>query len=99
MPPKPHSGTNRRARPRSVFNVKLFNGNLESFVKVLVKSGLGLLPTVSPTVSIIMTVTQPLTLSFSWGLIIRLTTPVRDFIFSFLSIVSNVGEAQGRHCY
>eukprot|EP00063_Salmo_salar_P005972 XP_013980807.1 PREDICTED: SLIT-ROBO Rho GTPase-activating protein 1-like isoform X1 [Salmo salar] len=33
VPPKPHSGTNRRARPRSVFNVKLFNGNLESFVK------------------------------------------------------------------
>ncbi|KAM9572024.1 SLIT-ROBO Rho GTPase-activating protein 1-like isoform 1-T1 [Salvelinus alpinus] len=33
VPPKPHSGSNRRARPRSVFNVKLFNGNLESFVK------------------------------------------------------------------
>nr|XP_046204211.1 SLIT-ROBO Rho GTPase-activating protein 1-like isoform X2 [Oncorhynchus gorbuscha] len=33
VPPKPHSGRNRRARPRSVFNVKLFNGNLESFVK------------------------------------------------------------------
>uniref|UniRef100_A0A673W4T1 SLIT-ROBO Rho GTPase-activating protein 1 n=1 Tax=Salmo trutta TaxID=8032 RepID=A0A673W4T1_SALTR len=33
VPPKPHGGTNRRARPRSVFNVKLFNGNLESFVK------------------------------------------------------------------
>ncbi|XP_041746560.1 SLIT-ROBO Rho GTPase-activating protein 1-like isoform X1 [Coregonus clupeaformis] len=33
VPPKPHGGTNRRARPRSIFNVKLFNGNLESFVK------------------------------------------------------------------
>lgn len=31
---KNHTGT-RRARPRSVFNVKLFNGNLESFIKVL----------------------------------------------------------------
>ncbi|KAI4826286.1 hypothetical protein KUCAC02_021925, partial [Chaenocephalus aceratus] len=27
-----HTGT-RRARPRSVFNVRLFNGNLESFIK------------------------------------------------------------------
>uniref|UniRef100_A0A6Q2ZAT0 SLIT-ROBO Rho GTPase-activating protein 1 n=1 Tax=Esox lucius TaxID=8010 RepID=A0A6Q2ZAT0_ESOLU len=33
VPPKPHGGTSRRARPRSVFSVKLFNGNLESFVK------------------------------------------------------------------
>ncbi|CAB1313604.1 unnamed protein product, partial [Coregonus sp. 'balchen'] len=55
VPPKPHGGTNRRARPRSIFNVKLFNGNLESFVKVLVKSGLGPLPTVSPTITIMMT--------------------------------------------
>ncbi|XP_052008222.1 SLIT-ROBO Rho GTPase-activating protein 1 isoform X1 [Xyrauchen texanus] len=31
LPPKPF-GTHR-SRPRSVFNVKLFNGNLESFVK------------------------------------------------------------------
>uniref|UniRef100_A0A674NR88 SLIT-ROBO Rho GTPase-activating protein 1 n=1 Tax=Takifugu rubripes TaxID=31033 RepID=A0A674NR88_TAKRU len=30
---KNHTGT-RRARPRSVFNVRLFNGNLESFIKV-----------------------------------------------------------------
>ncbi|XP_062246046.1 SLIT-ROBO Rho GTPase-activating protein 1 isoform X5 [Platichthys flesus] len=29
---KTHTGT-RRARPRSVFNVRLFNGNLESFIK------------------------------------------------------------------
>lgn len=28
----------RRARPRSVFNVRLFNGNLESFIKVLIAS-------------------------------------------------------------
>lgn len=28
----------RRARPRSVFNVRLFNGNLESFIKVLMTS-------------------------------------------------------------
>ncbi len=34
-PFKTHTGT-RRARPRSVFNVRLFNGNLESFIKVLV---------------------------------------------------------------
>lgn len=32
-----HTGT-RRARPRSVFNVRLFNGNLESFIKVLIAS-------------------------------------------------------------
>uniref|UniRef100_A0A671YQZ0 SLIT-ROBO Rho GTPase activating protein 1 n=1 Tax=Sparus aurata TaxID=8175 RepID=A0A671YQZ0_SPAAU len=31
-PYKTHTGT-RRARPRSVFNVRLFNGNLESFIK------------------------------------------------------------------
>lgn len=31
---KNHTGT-RRARPRSVFNVRLFNGNLESFIQVL----------------------------------------------------------------
>ena len=31
---KPHGGL-RRARPRSLFNVKLFNGNLESFIQVL----------------------------------------------------------------
>ncbi|GLD60711.1 SLIT-ROBO Rho GTPase-activating protein 1 isoform X1 [Lates japonicus] len=31
-PLKTHTGT-RRARPRSVFNVRLFNGNLESFIK------------------------------------------------------------------
>uniref|UniRef100_A0A667XVQ9 SLIT-ROBO Rho GTPase activating protein 1 n=1 Tax=Myripristis murdjan TaxID=586833 RepID=A0A667XVQ9_9TELE len=35
LPLRSHTGT-RRARPRSVFNVKLFNGNLESFIKVLV---------------------------------------------------------------
>ncbi|XP_062318532.1 SLIT-ROBO Rho GTPase-activating protein 1 isoform X1 [Osmerus eperlanus] len=29
---KPHGGL-RRARPRSLFNVKLFNGNLESFIQ------------------------------------------------------------------
>ncbi|XP_057693114.1 SLIT-ROBO Rho GTPase-activating protein 1 isoform X6 [Corythoichthys intestinalis] len=29
---KTHTGT-RRARPRSVFNVKLFNGNMESYIK------------------------------------------------------------------
>ena len=34
---KTHTGT-RRARPRSVFNVRLFNGNLESFIKVLIIS-------------------------------------------------------------
>lgn len=34
---KNHTGT-RRARPRSVFNVRLFNGNLESFIKVLTNS-------------------------------------------------------------
>lgn len=27
---------NRRARPRSIFNVRLFNGNLETFIKVLI---------------------------------------------------------------
>uniref|UniRef100_A0A667YDL5 SLIT-ROBO Rho GTPase-activating protein 1 n=1 Tax=Myripristis murdjan TaxID=586833 RepID=A0A667YDL5_9TELE len=32
LPLRSHTGT-RRARPRSVFNVKLFNGNLESFIK------------------------------------------------------------------
>uniref|UniRef100_A0A8C4HX26 SLIT-ROBO Rho GTPase-activating protein 1 n=1 Tax=Dicentrarchus labrax TaxID=13489 RepID=A0A8C4HX26_DICLA len=31
-PLKTHTGT-RRARPRSVFNVRLFNGNMESFIK------------------------------------------------------------------
>jgi hypothetical protein len=67
VPPKPHGGTNRRARPRSVFNVKLFNGNLESFVKVLVKSGLGPRPAVSPTVTIMMIVTQPLSLGLFPG--------------------------------
>lgn len=36
-PFKTLTGT-RRARPRSVFNVKLFNGNLESFIKVLITS-------------------------------------------------------------
>ncbi len=36
-PLKTHTGT-RRARPRSVFNVRLFNGNLESFIKVLITS-------------------------------------------------------------
>lgn len=30
LPPKPHW----RPRPRSVFNIKLFNGNLEAFIKV-----------------------------------------------------------------
>lgn len=34
---KTHTGT-RRARPRSVFNVRLFNGNLESFIKVPITS-------------------------------------------------------------
>lgn len=36
-PFKTLTGT-RRARPRSVFNVRLFNGNLESFIKVLITS-------------------------------------------------------------
>lgn len=36
-PLKTHTGT-RRARPRSVFNVRLFNGNLESFIKVPITS-------------------------------------------------------------
>ncbi|XP_048112116.1 SLIT-ROBO Rho GTPase-activating protein 1 [Alosa alosa] len=32
LPPKP-GGTMRRPRPRSVFSVKLFNGNLEAYIK------------------------------------------------------------------
>lgn len=32
LPPKP--GGTRRPRPRSVFSVKLFNGNLEAYIKV-----------------------------------------------------------------
>lgn len=63
LPPKPYGS--RRPRPRSVFKVKLFNGNLEAFIKVLNSNSAIMAIHVLTAVCVIMISRNLFSLSFS----------------------------------